>query len=228
MRRLFTLIPTLTLALALAVPLLAHAQADNKVSREREALRRAQAALHEAQQQRDALQAERGPLLEKAKADAEAALAPQRRATATAQAEVRQLREALAKLQAEQAAERQAAQQAATAATQAAQDNTRRDQAQRAQIDQLRNESDERRQANATLSKLLEQRSKALADAQRRVGELHAAGMEALTLYRDKDRLTGALQDDPVLGLTGVRVENRVQALRQRLDGLQQPAPSAE
>jgi DNA repair exonuclease SbcCD ATPase subunit len=166
------------------------------------------------------------PLLAQAQADNKANR--EREALRRAQAELRTLREALAKLQAEQAGERHAAQQAATAATQAAQDSARRDQAQRAQIEQLRSESDERRQANATLSQLLTQRSKALADAQRRVGELHATGVEALTLYRDKDRLTGALQDDPVLGLTGVRVENRVQALRQRLDSLQQPAPAPD
>lgn len=218
----------LALASATALPLPVLAQQDTKVSREREALRRAQAALQEAQQQRDALQAERGPLIEKAKADAEAAAAPQRRAAAAAQAEVRQVRETLAKLQAELAAERQAAQQAAAAATQASQDSARRDQAQRTQLDRLRTESDERRQANATLTTLLAQRTKALADAQRRVAELHTAGVEALALYGDKHRLTGALQDEPVLGLTSVRTENRVQLLRQRMDHLVVPAASSE
>ncbi|MFY9514605.1 MAG: hypothetical protein WAQ05_26860, partial [Rubrivivax sp.] len=74
----------------------------------------------------------------------------------------------------------------------------------------------------------LERRSQALADAQRRVRELHQLGQEAVQRYLDKGAADQALQRDPVFGLAGVRIENVAEDLRMRLDAQRLPATTAQ
>jgi len=216
----FALWLALAAASALLPPSPAYAQAtDARASREREALRRAQASLQEAQQQRDALQAEKAGL-DKARTEAEAAAGQQRKALAVALANVKRLRDELTRLQAEQAADGSRHGDAIRAAESVA---AGREQALQRQLAQALRESESRRQANAGLATLLATRSQALDDAARRNRELHALGLEALARYRDKGVVDQALQGDPVLGFTAVRIENVAEQLRQRLDALQLP-----
>lgn len=214
----------LSLALVLALPLSAIAQSAPN-DRERAALRRAQAALQQAQQARDALQAEKAGL-EKARNDDQAQAARQLRDLAGLRQALAQAREALARQQVETAAELAAERQRSAQAQQSADAAARtRELALGEQLVASQRSADERRLANGALVQQLEQRMLALQDAERRVDELHALGMEALALYRDKGLVQQALQNDPVLGLGAVRLENTVELVRQRLDALRVPGP---
>jgi len=214
------LLLTLAPAPALLLPSPAQAQAaDARASREREALRRAQASLQEAQQQRDALQAEKAGL-DKARTEAETTAGQQRKVLAAAVADGKRQRDELSRLQAVQAADRSRHDDAVRVAESAA---AGREQALRQQLAQALRESESRRQANAGLATLLATRSQALDDAARRNRELHALGLEALARYREKGVVDQALQGDPVLGFTAVRIENVAEQLRQRIDALQLP-----
>jgi myosin heavy subunit len=204
----------------------AHAQDGN---REREALRRTQAALQQAQQQRQALQAE-AATGEQQRAEQAAQLQQQQAVLATAQAELRRLKvqAALAtdlkvQLAAEQAA---LAAQKAEAAAQQAQARTQQDEGQ-LQAQQLRRELDERTAANRTLVAQLTAATEALAAASERNRQLHAIGSEAAERLRGLSPRERAWRDDPVLGLTGVRLVGEAEDLLLRLDAQRQPMPVA-
>lgn len=199
------------LALLLLAALLAtgaHAQ-EGKTSKEREALRRAQAALRTAQEQQASLSAD------KAKAEAEAAASRQEAASAKAQiagtaarlkareAEVETLR---AQLQAAQGAQRETETRA-----------SEREQALQRQLLTARQDGSALLQANQALAQLLERSTQALADAEGKNRELYSLGQQLVQRLTQRSPLEQALQQDPVLGLSAVRLEDKAEALRAEL-----------
>ncbi len=213
------------LALALAV---LHAGAPAQTTdRDRTALRRAQAALQQAQQAREAAEAE-ARSQGTARSEAEARLTRQQAEQAGLRRALAEARAALAAAQATHAtaldAERQRQAQAEAARTA---DEAARTQAWRGQLADSQRLAEDRRLANAALVQQLAQRSAALADAERRIDALHGLGGELLQRYRDKGRLEQALQNEPVFGLVAVRQEDRITRLQEQLDQLRQPTPPA-
>jgi len=211
--------------LALCWPVLAQ---DAAASREREALRRTQSALQQAQQQRDALQAEKATL-ERGQAEQAEQAALTQRQHRLAQAELKRLRALTlaqnglhAQLATEQAA--LAALRESTSADKA-QAETRLTEASR-QAAQWRGERDERTAANRALVARLEAATQSLADAQQRNRQLHAVGQEAIQRLRGLTPAERALLDDPILGLSAVRIGSEAEDLLLRLDAQRLPAAS--
>ena len=196
------------LAMLLVASLTVHAQ-DAKVSKEREALRRAQTALRAAQEQQSALQAD------KAKAEADAASAQKDIAAAKAQ-----IAGSAARLKAREAeldtlrAQLQAAKDAQQGADAKA---AEREQALQQQIVTSRQEAAARQQANQALTQLLERSTTALADAEAKNRKLYALGQDLVQRYIGRSPVDTALQQDPVLGLTAVRFEDQAEQLRAEL-----------
>ncbi|PTT90468.1 hypothetical protein DBR42_05805 [Pelomonas sp. HMWF004] len=197
--------------LLLLASLAAHGQ-EAKVSKEREALRRAQTALRAAQEQQSTLQAD------KAKAEAQAAASLKDTASARAQvasgaarlkAREADLETLRLKLQATEAALQQAEARA-----------VEREQTLQRQLLAERQDSAERRQANLVLTKLLEHSTQSLADAEARNHKLHAIGQDLVQRLAGRSPLDTALQQDPVLGLTAVRFEDQAESLRAAMDAL--------
>ncbi|CAM4086612.1 hypothetical protein [Roseateles saccharophilus] len=196
------------IALLVVAALTAHAE-DAKPSREREALRRAQAALRAAQEQQSTLQAD------KARAEADAATAHKDATAARAQ-----IAGGAARLKAREAeldALRAQLQTAKDAQQQAEAQAAEREQALQKQLLAARQEGGARQQANQSLVQLLERSTAALADAEARNHQLYALGQQLVQLYTGRSRLDTALQQDPVLGLTAVRFEDQAEKLRAEL-----------
>ena len=196
--------------LLLAASLTVGAQAqDAKVSKEREALRRAQTALRTAQEQQATLQADT--------ATAEAAATAAQKEATSAKA---QIAGAAAKLKAREAeldalrAELQAAKQAQQQTEAQAGE---RDQALQQQLIAARQEAASRQQANQVLVQLLERSTTALADAEAKNRKLYEIGQELVQRWTGRSKLDTALQQDPVLGLTAVRFEDQAEKLRAEL-----------
>ena len=228
----------LTLALAallyglcLAPP--AAAQDSKTVSREREALRRAQASLRETQQARDALQAD------KARLEAEAgALAGKLKcqqaglvAARSAQAELRALRAAQQQAVDELAQAKSAAAAAEATAAAALRDAEARSATQQQDHQQriatLRQGRDERSSANRALVARLEAATQALADAQQPNRQLHAVGEEAINRLRGRSAVEALLLKERLLGLAAVRLDSQAEDLLMRLDAQRQPLATA-
>lgn len=196
-------------------------------NREREALRRAQAALQQAQQQRNALQAEKTSWEQQQAEQALQAQQQQARLT-TAQAELRRLKAqavVATALEAQLAAEQAALTGLkAQAAGQQAQARAQLDEAQ-LQAVQWRRELDERTAANRALVAQLTAATEALAAATERNRQLQAIGSEAADRLRGLSPREQAWRDDPLLGLTGVRLSGEAEDLLLRLDAQRQPLP---
>lgn len=200
----------LKLVILLCAAAVSSAQAqDNKVSKEREALRRAQAALRTAQEQQGSLQAD------KAKAEAQAAAAE--KLAAVAQARVGGSLAKLKASEAELATLRSQLQAAQAAAQQALALAHERDQTLQQQVQIARQESAERLQANQAISGLLERSVQALANAEAKNHELYAIGQALVNRYLGRSKMDQALLEDPVLGLVAVRFEDQAEALRSEL-----------
>ena len=217
--------------LCLAAP--AAAQDSKTVSREREALRRAQASPRETQQARDALQADKarleaeaGALTGKLKSQ-QAGLAAAR----SAQAELRTLRAAHQQLADELAHAKAAATAAEASAAAALRDaearSATRQQDHQQQIASLRQERDERSSANRALVARLEAATQALAEAQQRNRQLHAVGEEAIKRLRGRTPVDDLLLKERVLGLAAVRLDSQAEDLLMRLDAQRQPLGAA-
>lgn len=196
------------LLLAASLALGAQAQ-DAKVSKEREALRRAQSALRAAQEQQGALQAD------KAKAEAEAAAAQKDAASAKAQiagtaAKLKAREAELDALRAQLQAAKQAQQQGEAQAGE-------RQQALEQQLLAARQEAASRQQANLALTQLLERSTTALADAEAKNRQLYALGQDLVQRYTGRSTLDKVMQQDPVLGLTAIRLEDQAEKLRAEL-----------
>ncbi|KAK6025276.1 hypothetical protein OSTOST_08836 [Ostertagia ostertagi] len=198
----------IALALMLVASVAAQAQ-DAKPSKEREALRRAQAALRAAQEQQSTLQAD------KAKAEADVAAAQKDAASAKAQ-----IAGSVARLKAREAeldtlrAQLQAAKDAQQLGEAKA---IEREQGLQQQMLSARQESAARQQANQALTQLLERSTTALADAEAKNRQLYAIGQQLLTRWQGRAPLDTALLQDPVLGLTAVRFEDQAEKLRAEL-----------
>lgn len=203
----------------------AGALAEPAPSREREALRRAQAALQQANAERQALQTEKAGWQQQQQAQA----AEQQRAAArlaAAQAELRRLREAETRWQAE------LAQAQAAAADQARQTEAERQRAAQALAETRqalalsRAEAEERSAANRALVQRLAALNDALDDARRRHEALYGLGLEAVGQLRGRGPLQQAAQDEAVLGLARVRAQDQAEQLLQRLDAQRLPPRS--
>lgn len=212
--------PWRRLCAALALACLLPAAAQDNTSREREALRRAQAALNDTRRELAALQAERAQLLrDKEAAAQQAATAEQARQALQAQhgrlqqqlaAQRTELQAQLAGLRSAQEAEAAAAaQRDRQAATQAA-----------TQAAALQQQLAEQKRTAASVTALLERATAALAEAEDRNRQLHALALQAVERYRSKTPTEASLQGDPLLGLTQVRIENEAEALRSQADAL--------
>ena len=79
-------------------------------------------------------------------------------------------------------------------------------------------EATERAQANAALTQMLEQRSKALALAQSKNQQLYAAGLATIEQYRNKTAGDAVAQIEPLFGLREIELENIAEGLRNDLD----------
>lgn len=216
-------VPSLALCVVLSLALLlpafsAWAQAPQ--SRERELLRRAQAALRDVTAERDNLRATEAAsqarlsaletALERARAEATALRPPLERARAEA-AETQSL------LQAERAKFQQAeAEQQAAAA--------RREATLRAEAAALRQALAERTLANRSLSVLLERGTAALLDAERRNAELHALSLRLIDRWRHKTPAEALLHGETLIGVAGVRAEDQAEQWRAQADALSRPS----
>lgn len=224
MLRLPSMRPALATGLATAFVCLlalpqANAQDSSKASREREGLRRAQAALQHTTAERDALTAEKAALAGQL-ADTQAQLAKAQAASRALQASSLQQVAALARQHGELAASRLAVQQAASATATSAEASTSQALALQQQLATLRSESAGRAQTVAALVQLLERSVTALAAAELANAQLFAAGLDAVNRLRSKTLDDSQARADPMLGLRAVQIENEAEALRSALDKL--------
>jgi septal ring factor EnvC (AmiA/AmiB activator) len=198
------------LTLGAALSLSCAAQDDSHATREREALRRTQAALRQAQEQQAALAREKDDLAGQRDKLDEAAKRSQGQ-LAAARSDATRLNASLSR-----AAEE-------LAAAQARDDAARKDlEARLAEQSQRLAESlrvaDERARSNAALIGLLEHATQSLAAAETANREMHALGLQMIARIRDRQAGADAIAADPVLGFGQIRLENEAEALRDRLD----------
>lgn len=217
-RPLFLLVALVLAAAAFATP--SQAQSNAAASRERELLRRAQAALRDVTAERDALRAELAAL--KARSDSLASAAESARADAAAlRPQLARSRDEAVALRAELEAVRAGfASETAQAQAQAA----GREAALAQRLAVAEGERDERTAANQALSALLARRSAALRDAERRNDELHAIGRTLVERWRLKTPAEAMLATEPLTGLGAVRAEDQAERWRLELDALNRPA----
>lgn len=191
-------------------------------SRERELLRRAQAALRDLSAERDALRAAEAALkarlaeAESARDQARAEVAAQRAPLQQAQAENQRLQAGLGSTR-ERAARDKAEWQATLAAREAAWA------AERAASQQV---LDERTQANRSLGALLERKTAALQDAERRNAELYGLSLVLIERWRHKSPAEAVLHGESLVGIAGVRAEDQAEQWRLQADALSRPAPA--
>jgi chromosome segregation ATPase len=207
--RICKLILALTLALSTGLGMAADGS-DKKLAQAREAARKAQAALQQAQQERDTLRQQQAAMtaekqaldqrLSKAQADARAGQgrqAQQSLALAAAEAELTRVRAALA----DERVRREKAEAAA------AESLAQSEQALQAQ-----------RQVTASVSALLEKSVAALARAEAANRALHGLGVQAVDAYTQRTPEAMRTRSEPFLALGAVTLEDEAQKLRQALD----------
>ncbi|HEX5682699.1 MAG TPA: hypothetical protein VFY73_01580 [Ideonella sp.] len=209
---------TLILGLALAWSTVAHTAdaGDKRLAQAKEAARRAQAALQQAQQERDTLRqqqaaavAEKDALderLSKAQADARSSHrrhTEQTQALASAQAE-------LVRVRAELADERALREKAEAAAADT--------------VSQAQQALQAQRQVTASVSALLEKSVAALARAEEANRALHGLGRQAVDAYTQRTPEAMRTRSEPFLALGAVALEDEAEKLRQALDA-QRVAP---
>ena len=188
----------------------AFAQPAPDANRERAQLRRAQAALQAAQVQVDGLSAEKAALAtEKAVLTDDVqrqrlALRSQQQQRELALAQTAQLRQDVAA-----ASSRQQQAEAQTAEREAQLEQ---------QLAKLRNEGTELRQSNVSLAALLERKTQALTAAEVKNRELHALGLQAVEMWRNKTPFEASLASGTLFGTSKVREEDAAEALRARID----------
>ena len=206
----------LTLLVALLVGSAPHSvQAQpSAATRDTEALRRAQRNLQQAQQERDAAQAEKVAL--QRERDAEAAqqkqaqgrLASLQRESQTQRSQLQsQIASLDQQLQAAQNAQQETKQASASAETAWARERQF-----------LRQDLDGRTQTNQAVVAQLAAARAALDETRQRNQELHALGLELLDLYRQAPDGAQWQRGERLLGLAGVRIEERAETARARLD----------
>ena len=207
---------TLTIALALAGSVAAHAADDKRLAQAKEAARKAQAALQQTQQERDTLRQQQAAMaaektalderLSKAQADARASQsrhARQAQALAGAEAE-------LARVRAELADERVRREKAEAAAAES--------------IAQAQQALQAQRQVTASVTALLEKSTAALARAEEANRTLHGLGLQAVDAYTQRTPEAMRTRSEPFLALGAVKLEDEAENLRKALDA-QRVAP---
>ena len=194
------------LSLALAAPV----AAQEKASREKQALQRAQQALREAQSERDELQSKQSALTaEKTSLEADKArLSGEVKKLGAAQAQARAAQGKAAELE---AANAKLQEQLAQAQAQATELNAKLADAQ----GRLR-----------TVSSLLASSTQNQTVLEQRNAQLYQVGLAAIELYRAKNPADAWLQKASVLGLSEVRVENAAEEMRTKLDDARYFAPA--
>ena len=202
--RLVLLTMGMTLSLACA------GQDDNRAAREKEALRRTQAALRQAQEQQAALTKEKEALsgqrdkLDEAAKRTQSQLAASRGDAAKLNASLGRANDELA-------------------ATKARDDVARKEledrlAAQAQLLAAAQRMADERARANAALTALLEHATQSLAAAEQANAQMHALGLQLIERIRARQAGAGEGVNDPVIGFGQVRLENEAEALRDQLE----------
>jgi chromosome segregation ATPase len=189
-------------------------------SREREALRRAQAALQQSQQERDALAAEKATLQRQAQ-DADKRTQALQARLAAAMRELQLEREAVAAARAETLALRGEVERERASAEERVQAAERRH---RQELAALQGQIGERTRTNQALVAQLEVTASALREAEARNLRLHQLGEQALALYRGLTPGERLRQADRLFGLTAVQIESQAEELLARLDAERLPA----
>ena len=181
---------------------------DDSHSREREALRRTQAALRQSQEQQATLSKEKDDLaaqrdkLDDAAKRAQSQLASTRSDAGRLNASLAQVEEELAAVKARDDAARKDLEARLS------------DQMQR--LAEAQRVADERARSNAALSALLEQSTRSLAAAEMANQQMHALGLQLIDRVRGRDG--GLTVGDPVLGFNQIRLENEAESLRDKID----------
>ena len=210
MRHARHLLRPLVLALGVALSLSCAAQDDNRASREKEALRRTQAALRQAQEQQAALAKEKDDLAGQRDKLHEAAKRSQAQLTAS-RGDAARLNAGLGR-----AADELAATKARDDAARKELEDRLAEQGQR--LAAAQRTSDERARANASLTALLEHATRSLAAAEKANGEMHALGLQMIDRIRGRQAGVEGGVNDPVLGFGQIRLENEAEALRDKLE----------
>ena len=221
------LLPSLALPLALsfmlAVP--AHAQEEaGRASREREALRRAQSALKQSQEQQATLTrekfdmtAERDKLGDSAKR-AESQLGASRATAARASTELARVTAELSTVRTQAEADKQAYKQAA---------QLRADELAK-RLDEASRVAAERTRTVGSLTGLLERSTLALTAAEKANRDMFGFGQQMIEQVRNSTAADTFLGSDPVLGFNQVRLENQAEGLKDRLAALKLKSAPAE
>ena len=189
-------------------------QQDTKTSREREALRRSQAALRQSQEQQAVLAKEKVDLLaEKTKRDDElqragSQLGQLRGDAARSQARAVQLAAELAAQKAASVSERARVEESAARQMEAAAEKLAR--AERLLA--------ERTQAVASITVLLERSTQALLQTEEANRKLYAFGRDMIDQYRGSTSPENFLASESVVGFAAVRRENRAESLRSQIE----------
>ena len=211
------------LSLALWVCFSATAQDDSRAAREREALRRSQAALKQAQEQQAVLVKEKSDLtasqqtLGDAAKQAQLQLGGARSEAGRLRAEVNRLNTELAALKAQLEADKKLMASGIEAAQQLAQQAAQKSAQQIADAERLYIQQN---RTVASVTALLERSTTALAAAEKANGDMHALGLQLIDQVRGKTGSGGLAVSDPVLGLSQVKLENTAEQLRDQLDAL--------
>ena len=211
-----------TLLLLMALPAIAQDDA-GRAAREREALRRTQAALKQSQDQQATLAREKAELSSQLASQRDSLGASSRRAQsqlAASQTEAARTRAELARVSAELAALRgqiEADGKAAKAAQAHTQELAKR-------LDDASRLAADRTRTAASLTARLERATQLLAAAEKSNREMHAYGLQLIDEVRGRASGDASTAVDPVLGLRQVRIENRAEELRDGLDALKLPA----
>ena len=222
---------TLTAALPLAVLLtllagsplpIAQAQAQaqaqtSAATRDTETLRRMQRNLQQAQQERDTAQAEKAALQRERETEAGQQKQAQAR-LANLQRDAQAERSQLQAVQAQVASLEQQLQAAQKAQQDAGQASTTAQAAWARERQALRQDLDGRTQTNLALVAQLAIARTALEEARRNNQALHAMGLELLDLYRQAPDGAQWQRGEQLLGLAGVRLEERAEKARTQLD----------
>ena len=209
------------LAALLALPVAAQ-EDPGRAARAREALRRTQAALTQSQEQQAALAREKTELANQLASQRDSLGASARRAQsqlAASQSESAKVRAEFARVSAELAALRSQSETDAITAQASVQALSNR-------LDDAVRLAAERTRTAASLTALLERATLLLAAAEKSNREMHTYGLQLIDEVRGRTGAEASQPLDPILGLRQVRIENRAEELRDRLDALKLAGPA--
>jgi chromosome segregation ATPase len=192
-KRLMALIAVAMMAMAASAP----THAEDRASREREALRRAQMALHAAQ---EASLAQEKTTLAQDKERLDGALRRTQSKMGASEAQARAAQAKTAQLEADMAALNAKLQAAQTAQ------------------EELNKKYQESQQTMTTVRGLLEKSTKAQAILSERNRQLYATGLSAIELLRSEDRPQKLSSIDPFFKLGVVTMDNVAETWRDRLE----------